>query len=206
IERLERGDLFDRTRAFASGPLRQPLALHDPSSSSKNRLRDAIRVLVISESAARQSEISAYLEQLMADDRFHVALKIRPGEDPPHIAATGIDLTRIEIVSTSTVYEAFADADVVVGSYSSALFEAAIIPRPTVILKTSFPYGHELAEDGLSDLAENPAAVVETVLRATATAAEELRRRTRRLWGDSPGAGVAQLLDFAEERLWQAPN
>ena len=201
LERLERGDLFGRDRAFVSGPLRRPPDL----TSAPRPPEKAIRVMLISESAGRQSEIAAYLEAILRDPRLRLSIKIRPGEDPPHVARAGIDLSRVEIVSTPTVYEALARTDVVLGSYSSVLFEASILPRPVVLLETSFPYGQELAEDGLALLATEPAKIVETVLEAASTPASELEQRQARLWGRSPGNGASQLLDVAEERLWPRP-
>lgn len=206
--RLLAGELYDHEHSFVSGPIRQAVETATVASPVARRPTDQpLRILLLSEPRARQDEVRSYVRRLLAAEGCRVVLKVRPGEAVPHFRLRGgQEGSHLEVLRSGTVYEAFESCDVVVGTYSSVLYEAALALLPAVLLRTTFSYGHELVEDGLAELAERPEEVVETVERAAALDLRERRRRRDALWGDAPLDGARHLFDVAESRLWVAPG
>lgn len=206
--RLLAGDLYRPEDIAVSGPLRAPSRAEIEQAAACRQSSDAaVRVLVISEQYAVHSEVAAFLERLVADPRFQVQLKVRPDESSPAILEQlgPEDAASVEVVRTGTVFEAFAGADVVVGTHSTVLYEAILARRPVVVLHTSFTYGHDLVHEGLAELARLPEEIGETVLKSHATDGPELENRKRRLWGDQLFDGAGRIFDRAESALWKAP-
>ncbi len=201
-ERLLAGSrLYDADRVVVSGPLRAPHANHVPRRSTAGR-EGRPCVLLVSEPLARKHEVRAYLEALVQTGRYELCVKLRPGEDPAGLRAYGLDPASVLLLQTPTVYEAFAQVDLALGTYSTVLYEAALSLLPTVWLRTAIAYGRELAEEGLAEAAEAPSSVVEVIERALRLAPEELQRRRYRIWSNAAGDGASRLMDFAEARLW----
>ena len=92
--------------------------------------------------------------------------------------------------------------DVVMGTYSTVLYEAVLALLPAIVLNTSFTYGHDIACDGLAGFAESPEGVSSSVLKACALPEEELIRRRDAIWGERLVDGACALFDAAETRLW----
>lgn len=204
--RVAEGDLYRGTDAIrVTGPLRPygrgEVCPRRRTSAPSSRTR----VLLVSEPRARQGEVREYLRCLAGDNRLEVRLRMRPGEERAGVMADG-PVPGVELCHAATLAEAMADSDVVLGSYSTVLYEAAALLKPTVLLGTSFTYGLDLATDGLSDLASRPEHVVEVVLRAAGLDNAELERRRHAIWGDWTADGPNQLLDLAETDLWAAPE
>jgi hypothetical protein len=134
-------------------------------------------------------------------------IKVRPGETIPHLSnKSGSATESLEVIQTGTVFDSFVRCDVLVGTYSTVLYEAAYVLKPAVIVKTSFSYGHDLAYDKLADFAESPQQICDVVLRASQTPKSERIRRRNILWGEYLTDGASALLDMAEERLDFFPN
>ncbi|MGD0574543.1 MAG: hypothetical protein ABSB61_04135 [Anaerolineales bacterium] len=206
-ERLTRdSQLFDRGRLFVAGPLRPPLALDEPNrdvNSEADRIR---QVLLVSEPLARKHELAPFLRPLLEDAHYHLQIKLRPGEPKEEAREYGIDLGEIDIVQSASVYDAIKTADVVMGTYSSVLYEAALALRPIVWLRTSMAYGAELVQEGLAEEAADPEKIRKAVDRAACLPEEELRRRRGLIWGSPSRSGVEVLLNRAEEELWDPPG
>ncbi len=209
-DRLLEGALYDHENSFVSGPIRPAggtVAERPPRSPGSSAAGGPpLTILLISEPRARQREVAIYVERLLASGGCRVLVKVRPGEEVPHFRlAEDEGEAPLEVLRSDTVYEAFERCDVVVGTYSSVLYEAVLALVPAVVLKTTFGYGHEIAEDGLVELAVSPEVVVRTVERAAALGRGERLRRRRALWGEAPTDGARRLFDVAEARLWAAP-
>ena len=194
---LMSSQLHDESSTFVCGMLRAPdVGSSQERSSSEN---GRVRVQVISESLGRTAEIVTYIEKLVDAEQFDVTLKLRPGENVVDewlpLCERGMKTTR------ASVYEALADCDVVIGTYSSVLYEAALVPLPLVVPRTSSPFGFELGEEGLAELADSPEEVRAAVLRAVALSPDELERRRERIWGDASSEGAKRVLDRVTEAL-----
>ena len=199
------GDLYDESNTFVCGPLRPPAEQElQAVLSARRRNASPVRVLLISESRARHEEVARYIEELAADGRFRVMLKLRPGEEHTFLdrvvdSAPGA----MQMIRGGTVYEAFSQADVVLGTYSTTLYEAVLALVPVVVVNTSFTYGHDIARDGLAEFAESPESVCDVVLRAAKLSQEELIWRRNAIWGEGLTDGATTLFDVAQDRLWE---
>jgi len=202
--RVLAGDLYAEEGTFVCGPLRPPSPEQFVSLSETSR-RDVppLRVLLITEPRAPLAEIRRYLAELVGDSRFRVALKIRPGDRIAYVDESVGALP--ETIDGGSVHDAVLNSDVVLGTYSTALYEAALALRPVVVLNTSFTYGHDLVYDGLAELAESPETVCNTVLKAARLPQLELAARRTCVWGEDFGDGACKLLDRAEAQLWERP-
>ncbi|MBI5849147.1 MAG: hypothetical protein HZB31_14580 [Nitrospirae bacterium] len=181
---LGSSELYDERNAFVCGPIRPPSAEEINQSQAARQPGSPIRVLIVSEPRARLSEVKCYAQVLASDARFRITVKLRPGEDISKARIDWGDTTgQMQFLTTGTVFEAFRDADVVLGTYSTVLYEAALALKPALIVNTSFTYGHDLAKDGLAFWAENPHSVCDIAVRAFQTPIVELLSRRDRLWG-----------------------
>jgi len=198
-ERLLAGSrLYEAGQVVVCGPLRAPQAEWPEPARSLRRPR----VLLVSEPLARKGEVLAYLEAIIRSGRFELWVKLRPGEDPAGLRAYGIDPAKVNVLQTPTVYEAFSQVDLALGTYSTVLYEAALSLIPTVWLRTAIAYGRELAEEHLAEAAEDPQNVVAAVDRALRLPREELIRRRDRIWSNAAEDGARRLMEMGEARLW----
>jgi hypothetical protein len=192
-ERLLRDSvLFPDDRIFIAGPVRPPevsaLLNRSPDPAGK------IRVLVVSEPLARKGEVAPFLHALRQDPEFALYFKLRPGEPESSLAEYSLSPSDVHLLKTGTVYEAFARVDAVVGTYSSVLYEAALVSLPIVWMKTTRAYGRELAEEGLAESANHPEELPAAVRRACALPTDELRLRRERIWGGEVRSGAVSLI------------
>jgi hypothetical protein len=195
-ERLLRDSaLYRPDQLFAAGPVRGPSGGEATSSRSDPK---RVRVLVVSEPLAPKKEVIPYLRALLADPGMDLYLKLRPGESEHSLQEYGLPPEEVHLLRTETVFQAMAEVDVAVGTYSTVLYEAALADIPAVWMKTSRAYGRELAEEGLADAAENPERFPEVLRRAAATPAGERERRRKRIWGEESADGAHRLVDELE--------
>jgi hypothetical protein len=207
VERILRdSDLFEAGRLFVAGPVRPPASGREREPADRPKAVAVRQLLLVSEPLARKHEVNAYLRPLLEDPRYRLHLKLRPGERWEALQEYGLSMQQAEIVQTSTVYEAFEHAHVVIGTYSSVLYEALLALRPIVWLKTSMAYGAELVQEGLAEEATSPEEIRRAIERAASLSIEELERRRDRVWSNVRGSGVVTLLNRAERDLWDPPQ
>jgi len=188
--------LFTPERVFVAGPVRPPNIAAAGLEETRKPADPAvkIRVLVVSEPLARKSEVAAYLRALMRDPGFELYLKLRPGESEKSLEEYSLPLSGVQLLRTGTVYEACAQVDAAIGTYSSVLYEAALMSVPIVWMKTTRAYGRELVEEGLAESAERPEELPNAVRRACALPAGELHRRRERIWGGDVRNGAVSIV------------
>jgi hypothetical protein len=192
--------LYGPDRVFVSGPMRPP----EEASLRREGARRAenvdgsterIRVLVVSEPLARKHEVAPYLETLLRDPQFELCLKLRPGESERSLEEYSLPADRVRLLRTGTVYEALEQVDVVVGTYSTVLYEAVLAHKPIVWMKTSRAYGRELAEDRLAEVAHRPEELPGAIRKAVASGDAELDRRRDWMWGEDIRDGSRSLVE-----------
>ena len=202
---LQSSRLYDDTNTFVSGPLRPPtVAQLRAAEGSEKQEPGPIRVLVVAEvwKWASQSQFASYVERLVEDDRLAGVVRIRPGWEREGSGTIWSRLAdRVRFHLQGSVYEAFGEADVVLGTYSSALSEAILALKPVVIVATTFTYGHHLVRAGLAEWAASPDGVVEVVQRAATISLADRRARRNALWGDGLRNGAELILDQAQQRM-----
>ena len=181
--------LYDASTTFVCGMLRSPgLDVEAKGRSSEGR------VLVVSESQ-RTEEIVPFVAQLLEGEAHEVTLKLRPGEQVPTPWRPLLELGLA--TSKQSVYDAVRDCDVVLGTYSSVLYEAAFLLKPLVVVKTTAPVGDELVQESLAELASGPDGIEQAVTRAVALPISELERRRAVLWGEGRVDGARHLVEYA---------
>ena len=191
--------LFDPERVFVSGPVRPPeeSALRRTGvqgSRPKAPSERVIRVLVVSEPLARKREVAPYLQELLRDPQFEVCLKLRPGESGRSLEEYGLPEGRVRLLQTGTVFDALAEADVAIGTYSTVLYEAVLAQVPVVWMKTSRAYGRELSEENLAGTAGRPEELPGAIRKAVAQPELELRRIRETVWGKDIHNGSESLV------------
>jgi hypothetical protein len=204
--RLFEGSLYGPENTFVCGPLRAPPVVNFENVRERRGDDETIRVLLVSEPRTNFADVAPYVEALHEDRDIEIIVKTRPGETSPPIAKL-LGRDRVHWIPGSVpLHEAILQCDVVLGTYSTVLYEAALLLRPAVVLDTPFRYGHDLVRDGLGDFACTPQEVVMVTRRAHATDAAERDRRRNTIWGDALRDGARTLFDVAEQRLWIKPN
>jgi hypothetical protein len=193
--------LYKPEQVFIAGPVRPPVgAASAPARpAGDSSTGGKIRVLAVSEPLARKREVAVFLKTLLEDPRFELCLKLRPGESEKSLEGYSLPATRVRLLQSGTVYEAFAQADVAVGTYSTVLYEAALTGLPIVWIKTTRSYGRELVEEQLAEAAERPEDFPEVVLRAFGLSEAERGRRRERIWGKEIRNGAAILVQALRE-------
>jgi hypothetical protein len=192
--------LFDPNRVFVSGPVRPPedAALR---RASKRRTEGTaaspkrIRVLVVSEPLARKHEVAPYLQILLRDPQFELYLKLRPGESDRSLEEYSLPAERVHLLRSGTVYEALAQVDVAVGTYSTVLYEAVLAQVPIVWMRTSRAYGRELTEEHLAEAADRPEELPGVIRKAVAFRDSEFNQRRDLVWGKDIRAGSNNLVE-----------
>jgi hypothetical protein len=192
---LRNSALYGADRVFVAGPVRPPQTTAAPSAAGSG----VLRVLVVSEPLARKREAAAYLRPLAKDPGFELCLKLRPGESPSGLQEYGLSENRVRLLQTGTVYDAFAQVDVAVGTYSSVLYEAALAGLPVVWLHTTRAYGRELMEEGLAEAAERPEDLPGVIRRAAALNESDRQKRRERIWGGRIRDGSASLVEALQQ-------
>lgn len=126
-----------------------------------------ITVLVPYEASTRHEEVRPYLAALQKGG-IEILLKIRQDEEE------AIQLERYGVTTSvrELTPEVLQRIDVVLGTYSTMLYEMAALARPVGILKTSSTQAEELGP-----LISSPQEVVEAVKKLAATPFAELQQR-----------------------------
>jgi hypothetical protein len=139
--------------------------------------------------------VAPYLQTLLRDPQFELYLKLRPGESERSLEEYSLTADRVRLLRTGTVYEALAQVDVAVGTYSTVLYEAVLARTPIVWMKTSRAYGRELAEDRLAEAARRPEELPGAIRKAVASRAAELDQRRELVWGKDIRDGSKSLVE-----------
>lgn len=142
------------------------------------------RVLFLAEhyDASSQQEVDAY-ERALAVTDIELWLKTHPSTAKQPARAPAYPGREPRAVD-APLDELLARVDVVVASYSSAIFEAILHMKPVVLFSTSrYRDPHGLAEAGLASHATSAEEITELVWAATRLPQSELMRRRERVWG-----------------------
>ena len=199
---IKHSHIYRGENTFVSGPLR-PLQLdHDRLDG---RLGDGTgephtRVLLISEPLTDPGEIVPFVEEISRSESMSISIKCRPERNDNIVPATR-HLPNVALF-TGTLTEAYGTCDVVLGSHSTAILEAAIALKPIVLLSTR-KWGdyYDNKVDKIGEFVGQPRDLTAAINSAVRTPLLELRRRRDRLWGDSQLNGAATVVDRLERIL-----
>ena len=169
---LPLSEIYSESNTHVSGALRSL-----PAQSSVNRARETVRVLAIEESELPSREFTPYQDALNVDPRIKLSIRQRSDNEYQSLS------------------DALSDADVVIGAYSSVLYEAIAALRPVIVIpsKHHLSAAH-LAAENLADLFLSPSSATDTVLRAALIHRTVLEQRRRIVWGDTQLDGLAYVV------------
>jgi len=193
--------LYSRENTFVSGNLRPPTPERFQLQERPRKLQATTRVLLISEPQAKKSELLPFVRELASSTDVCLLLKLRPGEaEAPLRSFFGELLDKIELITEPSLFDALEQADVVVGMYSSVLYEALLANKPVVVLKNTSPFSLvELAPEKVAELAESPSSVVDVVIRAARLPENELIRRKELVWGGADAGGAQRVVQMGQK-------
>jgi len=148
---------------------------------------EKISVLFPYEKNAPKAEIFRYLEELMKYSNIELCFKLRPDEDKQ----TQIDLYGLapflsKITLVRDIRDVLPRVDVVIGTYSSFLYDMVALERPVLILETSIDYGEGMIENTLAGRLLYGDDIYRAIKDASETPQEILVERREKLVGKKP--------------------
>ncbi|MSR87955.1 MAG: hypothetical protein EXS69_02210 [Candidatus Zambryskibacteria bacterium] len=179
-----------------------------PNSKSQTLNHGQLKVLFVAEELAAPEEVLPYLEALLEDKNVSVYIKFRPYKDGfeawlkenhPEIIKN-FDAEKILKIS---MHEAIALSDVVVGSHSAGVFEAALQLKPFVLFRTE-KWGDFLGliSLNLGDIvAGTPEEFIAKVKRSKSIPQDGLKKIQELFFGNPYQNGSRWVVDQAEEAL-----
>jgi 3-deoxy-D-manno-octulosonate 8-phosphate phosphatase (KDO 8-P phosphatase) len=177
--------LFDRDQMHIVGEAAQ----RAPESADKARERsgdDLLRVLFIVETydqLQQELDVFPYLRALGDDPRLQITVKLRPGLAEPPYRSFDASHPRMN-VGAGPIDPFIRDADVVVGSWSSAILDAVYHRKPLVLFTTpQYDDPLRLSDQGIAVTAKTPDAIVDAVLRAVEVSPARLQEYRDTVWG-----------------------
>lgn len=200
---IEYSRAYRPEQLVVSGPMRPLVGVETTS----NHQGDPIRVLVISEQAADPREIIPYLRELLRHDDIECTMKFRSYRDgfEDWLAQNEPELLhRVnKRVVRGAMQPAIKDADVVIGSYSTAALEALLQLKPPLFMITKRwgDYYNLAQSDGSKRLLiSNPSELIERIRQAHTIPSVLLRAMREQYFGDPKQNGSAWALDVLTQQ------
>lgn len=170
---LPLSELYSEHNTSVSGALR-PL----PIDSNHSQIQlNTIRVLAIEEPELPREQFEQYRDALLADPRIRLSIRARANNEFKNLSAE------------------LSDNDVVIGAYSSVLYEAIAAQKPVVVIPSDYHLSAlHLAAENLADLFISPSSAAETILKAANISGAVLERRRTVVWGEKQLDGLAHVV------------
>jgi len=187
------GCVVSDDRVLVSGPQRKtdlaPLPVDD----------GYIGVMFLYETETDKEVLRAYLLQMLDDKSVKVFFKVRRDRDTQsQLAEYGLDKgmrDKLTVMSETKLDY----IDVVLGTYSTFLYEMVESGRPVAILKTRNTFGKDMITNGLADLIDDPRDTSRRLKELAMTSRSVLESRRNRLLGKG-GPGLESVLLRLAER------
>ena len=150
--------------SFQFSGLLRPVKNMNQVSPFERISEDKIKVLLISEPLVSVMEIIPYIKRLLENNDIEVAIKVRPMVRDSYYEKMKVKLpcTKNLDIFSGDIHEVGKKFDVFVGSYSTAVIEASLIGKISVLLDTK-KWGDYLDIDtlisGQTLLVKNPEAL-----------------------------------------------
>lgn len=196
---------------IVAGPMRPVNYSSGNPAPANGRRPEQVRVLFISEQLAEPQETLPYLEKLMEEPSFDLMMKFRPYRDgfEQWLRAHRPELLRSPKIKTlkGGVPEAVAQADVVVGSNSTAVLEALLQLKVPIFFRTQKwgdYFGIRDGEDTSLFFAEDPGELIEKIKRAALTPPGQIKDLQKRYFGDPYQNGSQWVVDRLEAMVFSS--
>ncbi len=187
-ELLRLGTYFTQQGIDVGGPMK-PRQGALPVIQIRDISARLLCVLLPYETDAPKAEVTACVLRLLASDGIKLIFKARPDMDgKKQLLEYGLPTEAIERIQIETdVMRVFDEVDVVLGTYSTFLYDMAILGKPVAYLKTTLDFGEALVTNDLADLVEETTSEgLKTRLMNIAQSSPEVleARRNRLLEGE----------------------
>lgn len=178
---LERSSLFDEDHLRVSGHIREVARV----ATRAPRPGSVLRLLWVGETLSRVSEIKPFLEPLIGrPERFRIRYRPRPDNiDSKQMSEMRTWGWPIEVSERTTLSEDLEGADVLLGTYSTTVYESYLSLVPSVVMDVKNRWVRSTVEEGWTMVAESPAAIIMTIERAAALDVDQVKGVRDRIWG-----------------------
>jgi hypothetical protein len=157
-----------------------------------------IGVLIPYEKDAPKAEMYSYIKKLLELPNVEVIFKIRIDEDKQaQLMEYGLENDISQITVIRSLRDVANHVKVVMGTYSTLLYDWVVFGRAVVIPETSLDYGMGMVENGLADIVSRTDDIGHAVIKAATLPRQELLRRRKILLG----AGTRLLSDTLRDIL-----
>jgi len=147
---------------------------------------DKISVLLPYEKNAPKAEVLRYLETLLEYPDIDLYFKLRVDEDKQsQIEEYGLVPHLAKIILVRDIHEVLPRIDVVIGTYSTFLYDMVALEKPVLVLETSIDYGNGMIENNLADkLSKSTDNIYKTIKDTAEISHVELKKRREKLVGE----------------------
>lgn len=156
-----------------------------PDFSERIPSDQEILILVPYETIANKDEVKAHLQRFLEDKRVHLYFKVRADIDTEtQIIEYGLQQdVRITVIQNHV--SIIDRINLVVGTYSTFLYDMVAYGIPVAILETQSTYGRDMVENGVAELIRTGTEGVLDLQRILTTEPKELTRRRELVYGNS---------------------
>jgi hypothetical protein len=154
--------------------LNSPVAVEDD---------DVVTVLVPFETDADTLMVGECIRVLLSDPRFRVIFKVRSDMSVENQLKKYSLQEHPRLSVRTKIIEDIQSVDVVLGTYSTFLYEMIMLLRPVVLLETRLDYGEGMIKNDLA-VSTAPSLLIETILEVSGTPKDVLLQRRKRLVDD----------------------
>jgi len=183
-ELIRLGTYFDKHEIEVGGNLKED---YSPTNSTQSRKRgEDLIILIPYEIAAPKEEILEYIKKFLSFPNVRVVFKMRADRDLSSQAQEyGLQGFSQNLILTSDLVE-IDHFDIVVGTYSTFLYEMIGRLKPVGVLKTSLDYGEGLVINQLAETIDiNDQYIFENLKRLGNIDSNILENRQKILYSDT---------------------
>ncbi len=199
-ERLLRDTrLFNPEQVVVGGHIRR---LHRRQAREIDRSASKIRVLWVGEPLADLDRVEPFVAAIAEDPRLEIRYRPRPDLlDAQHEAGIRRWKYRVTFSGRKRLDEDLDDADVVIGTYSSVLYECYLHLVPSVVMRVRSNLSPAIVEEEWAVIAETPVELRKRILEAASLTIEDRLMRQRAIWGDQDQCGFVEIARECERWL-----
>jgi len=158
---------------------------HLTPSESSSATGEKIGILLPYETDAPMEDMRKYVEIITRNPKFELIFKLRADlPDELQLSQYGLAAKGVNFTSTHSSRDVLPRVNLVLGTYSTFLYDMVAERKPIGILETSIDYGEGMVLGGLAE-GVGLATLEEDLNRLSQTSLEELEERRLRLVGRS---------------------
>jgi hypothetical protein len=193
---LQKSRLFTPEQIIVGGHIRRLLRKHTRNGYQEN---PKIRLLWLGEPLSNINEVKPFIETIVDDKDVELRYRPRPdGFDAKHQAIIHQWRLSIPFSKYTNLDEDLENSDVVIGTYTSVLYECYLHLVPSVILKVPLQFAQDMLEEDWAIVARSPSELKERIKEALALTIKDLVMRQRYIWGDENQLGFEQVVRECE--------